>query len=197
MRRWMRWGLLLGAGALAAHKEELALHARIEAPPDPEDADYQGQDWSLEWNAQNGHEDLPTLAWLFNSAIGLQAQPAPADEGGVRVLAAAPHVGGYLNSGGVRRLDLGEDETAPAARFSLEADPPAAGRVEVWLRGGACAAPDDCFSGLLERVASANLSDGPLVWRPAKGDRGVYRAVLWVRDAQGAADLAWVSVRVD
>lgn len=173
-------GTQLGEGTLAAQGDTLLLTAALAGPLDPADPDYRGPDWELAWTP-GAADDPGDLEALLSSVAGLRAPASGGSETAPLRLAGPPRVWGHLDTGGVRRLDLGEAATEPAARFSFEADPPEAGRVEVWLRGGACEDPADCFSGLLERVAVTDEPDGPLAWRPEKDDRGVYEVFFRYR----------------
>jgi len=173
-------GTPLGGGTLAEPGDALLLTAALEGPLDPADPDYRGPDWELSWTPETAAE-TGDLEALLASVAGVRA-PAPAGSTAAPLrLAGPPRVWGHLDTGGVRRLDLGEAAAEPAARFSFEADPPEPGRVEVWLRGGACDDPADCFSGPLEPVAVTDEPDGPLVWRPEKDDRGVYEVFFRYR----------------
>ncbi len=174
-------GAPLAAGDLSRWGGELALSAALAGTTDPTAAEYQGPEWALSWQAEPPGATGASLAALLAEVAEVAPLPAALPQEGPRVLAAAPRVWGHLDTGGVRRLDLGSDASEPAARFNFEAEPELEGIAEVWLRGGACEDADACFSGPLRRVAAVSFPDGPLFWRPGKDDRGVYEVYLRYR----------------
>jgi len=173
-------GQLLTEGRPLSWRQALALTAALEGPLDPADAAYRGPDWRLDWSRAPAAG--ARLDALLGALLGV-APPRPPEPERTRAqtLARAPRVWGHLDTGGVRRIDLGEVENDPAARFNFESAPPASGQVEVWLRGGACTDAGGCFTGPLKRVAAVSFPDGPLFWRPRKDERGVYQVFLRYR----------------
>ncbi len=174
-------GTPLAAGGLGGWGGELALAAALAGTTDPAAADYQGPEWALTWQERPVEAVDEGLAKLLAEAAGLAPPPKVGSETKPRTLAAAPRVWGHLDTGGVRRLDLGSDAGEPAARFNFGAEPERAGTVEVWLRGGACEDAETCFSGPLRRLAAVSFPHGPLFWRPGKDERGVYEVFLRYR----------------
>jgi len=173
-------GQLLTEGRPLSWRQALALTAALEGPLDPADAGYRGPDWRLDWNGAPAAD--ARLDALLGALLGVAPpRPPKPERTQARTLARAPRVWGHLDTGGVRRIDLGEVENDPAARFNFESAPPASGQVEVWLRGGACADAGGCFTGPLKRVAAVSFPDGPLFWRPRKDERGVYQVFLRYR----------------
>ncbi len=181
-------GQVLADAPVLVWRQGLTLAAALEGALDPADAGYQGPDWRLEWRGG------PVSGLAPYAALGLDAAPEPpVGNETARTLLRAPRVWGHLDTGGVRRIDLGTTGDEPAARFNFETEPPTRGEVEVWLRGGACEDAEACFSGPLARVAAVSFPDGPLFWRPAKEDRGVYQVFLRYRVGAVGRDLPYAA----
>ncbi len=184
-------GRILEAGTGSSWRYELDLRAAAEGELDPAVADYRGPEWELAW--KGAPEAGGRIEALLAAAAGFPLPPVqPAPEKSL-VLGSSPRVWAHLDTGGMRRVDLGNSETGSAARFNFEAEPRSSGRVELWLRGGACEVAAECFEGSLERVASVAFPGGPLFWRPEKKDRGVYEVFLRYRLGAAGSELPYAA----
>ena len=129
---------------------------------DPEHADYSGSSWELE-------RRLKTVIAGSEQTTG-------------ELLARSPQTWLESDHDRANLLDLGSLAEGRALHLTVGSEPQGGGEAEVWIEGGVCDGPEECFDGSLRLLGQAELPAGQVVWRPGKDERGVYRAYARLRE---------------